>query len=247
MLEINNISNDDFLYLLKPNSLQYDIACKMIDSNEKYFYKSSELLNFELDFRYQLTHKSRVLYDSNFGFAVFRNVTVNENFWSITSNGGMRLRSDVSAYDAILDIVNNSYQYSTECATAMVIVYYLALTNMYTKEVFDKNFDNITLMNWHNIHPLLREVGFMNKQKDYLAGDRQYFDNPDVSPRTTQWQGENVINLGDGTYYGHGIGIQYADGFIDTLNVRRKTNPTESAFLMDLCGRPNFEKLFYAK
>lgn len=244
MLKIGNIETDAYLTFIKDKSLQHLIATQMNKSDTTYYYKSADELTFELDYRYEITHFSRVLYDSQFSFSVFREVTANEKYWEVTTNGSMKLIKNVSSYDAILDIVKNGKLYSSECATAMVIVYFLALTKMYTKELFDKTFSKITLMNWHNIHPLLREIGYMNPYSDYFAGDRQYFDNPDVSLTTTHWQGENVINLGDGTYYGHGIGIQYAQGFVDTLNVRRKPDATQSAYMLDLCGRPNFSKLF---
>jgi ubiquitin len=75
-------------------------------------------------------------------------------------------------------------------------------------------------MNWHYD----RDLGVVYSQGpgDFFPGDCRYFKNPDVNPETPQWQGENVIDLNDGKYYGHGIGIRTADEIINALNERRK-------------------------
>jgi protein-glutamine gamma-glutamyltransferase len=126
----------------------------------------------------------------------------------------------------------------------MVIVYYGALTKLYGKEIFDRTFNNIYLMDWHNIHPLLKEIGYMNRSAVYLPGDRRYFANPDVDPETPEWQGENVIDLSDGSYYGHGIGIGSENDIINALNQNRREGSTRSAYLMDTVGHPNFKRLY---
>jgi len=46
--------------------------------------------------------------------------------------------------------------------------------------------------------------------------------------------------MGNGLYYGHGIGKYKADVFIKILNGKRKKNADTSAYLMDLVGHPNF-------
>lgn len=56
--------------------------------------------------------------------------------------------------------------------------------------------------------------------------------------------GENVINLGNGTYYGHGIGITSANGIIRELNRNRRRGATESAFLTDSVTRLNSKEIF---
>jgi protein-glutamine gamma-glutamyltransferase len=104
-------------------------------------------------------------------------------------------------------------------------------------------FPTIVLMNWHEIPYALREVGYLNDARDFFPGDRRYFKNPDVDPATPEWQGENVISLGDGLYYGHGIGTYKEDAFIKALNRNRRAGATRSAYLMNAAGRPDFEKL----
>jgi protein-glutamine gamma-glutamyltransferase len=102
-------------------------------------------------------------------------------------------------------------------------------------------------MDWHDLDRNLWEIGIMDKEKLYLPGDRRYFVNPDVDPETPYWQGENVINLGKGLYYGHGIGIANADEIVNELNKHRKKDADESARLMDSAARPNFDKLYRVK
>lgn len=242
MLTIKD-TNTDF-YISSLQNIQKDIAFSMNNSETNYYYKSVDLLNFELNMREKIINNCKNLNKSRFSFAVFRKVRLNEDFWIKTKNGGMKSKEDVSTFDAICDILKNSEKYATECATAMVIVYYLSLTEIYTKDKFDELFSGITLMNWHYIHPLLREIGQINRRNDYFLGDRRYFDNPDVNPKTPYWQGENVIMLENDKFYGHGIGIKDSEQIIKHLNNNRIKDSTESAFLMDNCGRPDFEKLY---
>ena len=56
----------------------------------------------------------------------------------------------------------------------------------------------IELMNWSNIDEKLG-VDYYDSVSDFMPGDCIYFKNPDVNPKTTEWQGENTIDLGDGT------------------------------------------------
>lgn len=245
MLKIYNTDTSNFLSTLLPNSTQASVVNKMNSSDFAYEYSSADLLLFELNLRHELVSCSKILNASSFSFAIFRNVTANEVFWEITSNGGLKLLPNVSSFDAISDISKNGNLYASECATAMVIVYYMSLCNIFGKELFDKTFSKITLMNWHYLDPLLAEIGLMNPSYDFLYGDRLYFKNPDVSSKTPQWQGENVIFLDNNLYYGHGIGVLSSEKIINTLNSKRKPEPTKSAYLMELSGRPNFNRLFH--
>lgn len=215
----------------------------MTDSSSKYAYESAGQLSFELQLRREIVNAARLLYRSRMGFAVFRLSRCNEAFWDRTSNGGFRLKKDAVPADAIRDIYDNGSAYATECATAMLIVYYKAFLEVYGEERFNSLFKDIYLMNWHTSDPLLKAASTPRPVPELLLGDRGYFANPDVDPQTPQWQGENVIVLPDDLYYGHGVGIHTADQIIRALNGNRKEGSTTTAYLMQSAGRPDIKKL----
>lgn len=224
-----------------------NIATKIINilhsSNNEYQYTSLSELEFEIKFRINIIKASIELYRSDFSFEVFDDAKCNAKYWELTPEGGFLLKDGVKASDAIMDIFQNGDEYATECATAMVIIYYKALLSIYPEELFNKVFPKIHLMNWHYINKELRHIGYVEKYPDYLPGDRRYFKNPDVNPETPEWQGENVIDLGNDTYYGHGIGVGDADEIINSLNENRKEDSKTSAYFMDVAARPNFKLL----
>lgn len=237
-----NISN--IIKKYPKNSIEHKVLITLDKSETQYNFNSLEELQFELNLRKAIVDSSIKLYRSYFGFAVFRKTKCNEKYWKRTNNGGFLLKSNVNSSDAINDIYENSQLYATECATAMVIVYYKALLDVYGKSKFDSIFTKIYLMNWHYIDRRLRDIGYMRPVNDYLPGDRRYFKNPDVDPKTPEWQGENVIDLSEGLYYGHGIGVHDAQTIINTLNETRKRGSRKSAYLMDTVGLPDFKSLF---
>lgn len=232
-----------------PNSIEQNCFNMLDKSLTRYYYNSIEQLKFELDLRKYIINASIGLANSALNFAIFRKTKCNEKYWTRANDGGLVLKNNVSSSEAINDIYKNGGLYATECATAMVIVYYKALADLYGKVLFDKTFTSIKLMNWHYLDRRLKEVGNINKYSDYLPGDRRYFTNPDVDPATPEWQGENVIDLGNGKYYGHGVGIQNSERIIEELNKNRRENTTTTSHLLDNAGRPNFKRLadIYAK
>lgn len=225
------------------NNVEIKIVNILSSSSHQYTYASFYELKFELELRKEIIKSSYQLNQSGLNFAVFRKTKCNAAYWNRARNGGFVLRNNVKPRDAILDIYINGSEYGTECATAMMIIYYKALLEVYSERIFNKVFSNITLMNFHQIHPLLREVGMLLQRADCFPGDRRYFNNPDVNPLTPQWQGENVIDLGNGLYYGHGVGIRKADEIIQALNEHRSETADESAVLLNSVGRPSFENL----
>ncbi len=225
------------------NSVERLIIEQMAASSTEYKFDSAKELWFELSLRRELIAASNALNRSGLRFAIFREAECNPDYWELTPEGGFRQRADVKASDAIRDIFTNGRKYATECATGMVIVYLGALLNLFGDEKFNQNFSGIYLMNWHGLHRNLREIGQMNTYPDYFPGDRRYFANPDVDPVTPEWQGENVIDLSGGLYYGHGMGKRNAESIITALNKKRKEGATRSAYLMDSAGRPNFKRL----
>ena len=213
-------------------------------SDDEYIYKSLGQLKFEIGLRKAIIDAAKALYRSGLGFDVFRDARCNNEYWTRRDDGGFVLKPGIKASDAIQDIYQNGSKYSTECATAMQIVYYKALLEIFPENVFNRMFPTIILMNWHDIARELRETGYMQQVRGFIPGDRLYFANPDVDPKTPEWQGENVIDLGNGTYYGHGIGIHEADVFISVLNNSRREGAEKTAYLMDSAGRPDFMRLY---
>lgn len=90
-------------------------------------------------------------------------------------------------------------------------------------------FPSIYLFDWQYLNRNLHVESY-GGVTEFFPGDCQYFKNPDVNPATPEWQGENVINLGNGTYYGHGIGITSANGIIRELNRNRRRSYRISFF-----------------
>jgi protein-glutamine gamma-glutamyltransferase len=225
------------------NGIEREIVDILSSSQKKYDYELLDQLKFELGLRNEIVKASDELYNSGLEFQIFRKSTCNPEFWNRSDDGGFELRKDVKASDAIRDIFTNGSLYGTECATAMIIIYYKALLEIFHDERFNKLFPEVRLMNWHSIDRLLEDVGLMKKAEDYLPGDRRYFANPDVNSLTPEWQGENVIDFGNGTYYGHGIGEYKADVIIDDLNKNREEGAEKTAYLMDRAGRPDFKNL----
>lgn len=230
--------------MYSPNSVENLILTGIHESNHEFYYTSSGELDFEVSLRALTIRAATDLYNSKIQFAVFRKTKCNDFYFDRQSNGGFKKKSNVSSYEAIHDIFNNGYKYATECATAIVIVYYKALSDMFGKKAFDREFNQITLMNWHSLDSLIREIGFLKNKSYDIPSDRRYFKNPDVDIKTPEWQGENVIDLGNNTYYGHGIGIHNKLTIIKKLNNNRKKSATESAYLVEDGSNPDFKKLF---
>jgi protein-glutamine gamma-glutamyltransferase len=239
----NAFKIDLFINEYRPNDIERDILIKMDSTQGRYEYKTLNQLQFELILRNNIVVAAENLNSGDMSFSTFRKSKCNPNYWERTEEGGFILKKGVTPSDAIRDISINSSKYANECATAMVIIYYQALLSIYADTLFNKTFPIIQLMNWHYINSPLEEIGYITKRADYLPGDRQYFSNPDVDPTTPEWQGENVINLGNETYFGHGIGIGKASLIIDELNDYRIKKSKTSAYLLDSAARPDFKNL----
>lgn len=218
------------------------IVDKMVSSSEIYRYDSLEELKFELNLRLSIIKASRDLNKSSFRFRVFKESICNHKFWTRTDEGGFLLKEGVEPYAAIEDIYINSSKYGTDCSTAIIILYYKALLDILPRQLFNRLFNEIYLMNWKDLDDDLGIATYSNIQ-DFFPGDCRYFKNPDVNPDTPEWQGENAIDLGDGTYYGHGIGIEDGDGIIRDLNKNRKEGAKRSAYLMNSATRLDFKYL----
>ena len=124
----------------------YYVITKIDKSPVSFSYNSISELDFEVNLRVAIINASYGLYKSGIDFAVFRKTRCNEAYWNRNNDGGFSLKNGVSPSDAINDIFRNGRMYATECATAMVIIYYKALADVYPKELFDSVFSEITLI-----------------------------------------------------------------------------------------------------
>lgn len=232
-------SDTEQIRRLPQSELERNILQKKEKSSVVYRYDSPEALKFELNLRSRIVESARALHDSGVKFATFDDSRCNEQFWYRTANGGFRLKNGILPSQGINDIFENGNLYAFECSAAMVIVLYKAVLDMIGNSAFNMYFQDLFLWDW-NYHSNLRLISKHNIQEAY-PGDVLYFENPDYVPATPEWQGENVIMLGKGLYYGHGIGIRTAKEMIYTLNKKRKPGSTTSAFLSELVLYPDFE------
>ncbi len=239
----NIVTRDKIVAEYPPNSLERKIAEQLASSKDVYSYDSLNQLNFGIKLRVNIVGAARELDGNDMSFTTFRKSKCNTDYWHRTDEGGFLLKEDIKPSDAIKDIFINSSEYGTECATAIVIIYYKALVDLLPEELFNEMFPSIYLLDWQYISRNLYIEQYGNVT-EFFPGDCQYFKNPDVNPATPEWQGENVINLGNGTYFGHGIGIKSANGIIRALNKNRKRVATESAFLTDFATRLNSKQIF---
>jgi hypothetical protein len=239
----NAIKKDDFINKYQLTDVEKEILSKMDTGAAAYRYDSDGELKFELEMRNNIIDAAYGLLKSRFRFRTFRESECNDEFWERSDEGGFSLRAGIKPSDGLYDIYHNGRKYGNECATAIVIIFYKALLEIYKPELFDKLYGDIYLMNWLHEFKHLGVVTYRDLN-EYLPGDCRYFANPDVDPLTPEWQGENTIDCDNGRYYGHGIGISSAEGIIRALNRNRISGSEVSAYLMNTATRPNFKKLY---
>jgi protein-glutamine gamma-glutamyltransferase len=227
---------------LQLNEPEKEIVKKMTKHLTIYYYKTLPELHFELEVRLQIIKAAHDLFNSRAEFATFYRSRCNNLYWQLTTKGGFQLKKDTKPAQGVVDIFNNGTHYAFECATAMMTVFYKAVLEVIGAGSFNELFKNLLLWDW-NYDPDL-DVKTV-RTTEYVPGDVLYFKNPDVHPKLPHWQGENAINLGDGNYYGHGIGIETAEKVIDLLNEQRKPGADQSAYLLEQATRPNFRLLYY--
>jgi protein-glutamine gamma-glutamyltransferase len=207
-----------------------------------YRYASWEELGFELRTRVLLTEAAHALQTSGAQFAIFRDSRRNPRYWRRDEKGGFRLLESVTPADGIRNIFQEGPLYAFECATAIVIVLYKGMLDSLGDGLFNLWFGGLLLYDWHYDEDL--QLVDSKKPEDAVPGDVQYFKNPDVSPEHPEWQGENVLLLLDGMYYGHGIGIKSGGEIIESLNRKRRPFSVTSAYLTDVVVHPDYQKLY---
>lgn len=221
-------------------SIENVIIQRMDAAPIMYSFQSMNELIFELKMRKNIIESARSMNQGLAEFEIFEKSRANPQYWNLTDIGGFQLRYDVKPSIAIQDIFENSSLYAFECATAIMIIYYHALLNSTSEQVFNQLFPNLYLYSWH-ADPNLK---IQTTETDlFLPGDVVYFNNPDFDPEASWWRGENAVVLEDGTYFGHGLGIWTADQMIQALNKTRKPGSTQSAYLKNIVTRPPFSTL----
>ncbi|HOP99889.1 MAG TPA: protein-glutamine gamma-glutamyltransferase [Acetivibrio clariflavus] len=239
----NVVDVDTVIHDIGNDEIKLKIINIMNKSSYNYRFSSAQELYFILDMRKNIINASKKLFRSRLRFKTFKNSECNEYYWRRTPEGGFLLKSNVQPSKAINDIYNNGWLYGTECATAIVIVYYKAVLDTFGSERFNRIFTDIYLMDWQNLSGKLR-VSTNRKPPDIFPGDCRYFKNPDVDPLTPEWQGENAIDLGNNYYYGHGVGITTAENIIYALNNHRKPGSNVSAHLLESSTNPDYRSLY---
>lgn len=202
------------------------IFTEMNESDFPFHFAHMGELLFDIKVRENIIKGAYALHESGVRFSVFRDSYFNPKFWRRTSTGYL-LRIDVKPSEAILDIFQNGDQYSFECSTAIVVIYYYAVLHSLSEQIFNKYFTHLHVWDWSydNDLKIITRMG-----THYIPGDVLYFYNPDHAQPV--WIGENTVYLGEGKFFGHGIGIGTEKEIIEALNTLRKPNSNRSAYLL---------------
>ncbi|MEK5502880.1 MULTISPECIES: protein-glutamine gamma-glutamyltransferase [Bacillus] len=225
---------------LNISQMQKNIVNQMISMPAQYRYDAVRELLFELSFREHTVESAKALINSGAKFATFSKTYGNEAFWRVTPEGALELRYRASASNAIKNIFGSGSLYAFECATAIVIIFYMALVRTIGDQAFDRHYDRIILYDWHYEKLPI----YTDKGNDFLPGDCLYFQNPDFDPSRPQWRGENAIFLGNDQYAAHGLGILSAGSIIEKLNRLRKPGAQTSAHLLSQTTRVDIPALY---
>ncbi|MFB5267678.1 protein-glutamine gamma-glutamyltransferase [Paenibacillus enshidis] len=197
--------------------------------------------SFETSLRSAIVAAAQALNRSGASFSTFERAYCNERYWIRTPQGGFQIRPEITPAEGIRNLFIEGRKYGFECATAMVIVLYKAVLDSIDESEFNRLFADMLLYDWHYDSDL--QLIESQGSSQAVPGDIMYFKNPEVSPRTPEWKGENVVKLDEYSYYGHGIGIRTAEHIIRTLNSRRWPGSIVSAYLTDQIIHPDFNYL----
>ncbi|MDQ0199515.1 protein-glutamine gamma-glutamyltransferase [Neobacillus ginsengisoli] len=242
MIKINDriVKPEELFHKISKNE-QKTILKQMAAFKVIFQYETLKQLKFELMFRTNTLKAATELNKSGAKFTTFQYAFCNPKYWYRLGNGGFLLKNNVKPSAAILDILKSGSLYAFECSTAIAIVLYISSLYSIGSRLFDAYFDKLYLMDWQFDEDL---PVYQKESNDFLPGDVLHFKNPDFDPKQPHWRAENVIYFGNDKYYGHGVGIRNASTIIKFLNSKRKPKPVESAYLMRLISRPNYQTIF---
>lgn len=216
---------------------QKEIYDQLDNSLTMFEYDTTFQLLFEIMLRENVIEAALKLKNAGAAFTSFKYSKFNPIYWTKVPNGYL-LNPNVLPSDAITDIYENGQEYAFECSTAMIIIFYKAVLDSIRLQDFNYIFRGLLVWNWNHDSDL---AIITLEGSDFIPGDVIYFMNPDFEKPI--WRGENAVVLGNGLYYGHGIGIGSAEEMINALNTLRKKGSTTSAFMLQQHSRLNFKYL----
>ena len=174
----------------------------------------------DLVFRQRVVDAAVALADSGANFSgSWKADKVNKALWTLGYGGRMQVRKFLpdgkigKPSEALNDIFENGGAYGFECATAMMVIYHKAILDHLGPEKFDALFSDpkmLAFFRWDiedsdftAVKSILETPGIGARPP--VPGTHYYFANPDASDENSAFRGENVIYLGEGKYYAHGV------------------------------------------
>ncbi|WNS76924.1 protein-glutamine gamma-glutamyltransferase [Bacillus sp. DTU_2020_1000418_1_SI_GHA_SEK_038] len=225
-------------YELKPSQNRFhgterEIFIALETSPSIHQYNSLHELLFDIRLRKHIILAANNLQKSEVTFAPFSTSKFNPRIWTKIKYGYL-LKPSILPSDAIKDVFENGKEYAFECTTAIVIIFYKAVLDLISVSYFNTLFQRLLVWDWNHDQDLsiITKIG-----SNFIPGDVVYFYNPDYDHPV--WTGENAVYLGDGLYFGHGIGIKTEEEMINDLNSLRKKDATKSAYLISQHSRLN--------
>ena len=205
----------------------------------------------DLAFRAAVVKASKDLAESGASFAgTSKQDKVNLELWTQGYGGKMQVRKWLNEGEigkpsvALRDIFKNGDQYGFECATAMMVIYHKAILDHIGDEAFDRLFTeprHLKFFRWSIEDDDFIDVKRLAHVPSKLKpGSHYYYKNPGADPKNSAWGGENVIYLGDGQFYAHGIRgasgnfVVTEQEILDTLRGLRSPDSTQEPHRIDM-------------
>ncbi|MEE2836165.1 MAG: hypothetical protein VYB65_09130 [Myxococcota bacterium] len=205
----------------------------------------------DLAFRAAVVQASKDLAKSGASFASnSKQDKVNKTLWTMGYGGKMQVRKWLGDGEvgkpsvALRDIFENGSAYSFECATAMMVIYHKAILDHIGDEAFDRLFTeprHLKFFRWSVEDDDFIDVKRLAHVPSKLKpGSHYYYKNPGADPKNSAWGGENVIYLGDGEFYAHGIRgasgtfVVTEQEILDTLRSLRAPDSREEPHRIDM-------------
>ncbi len=219
----------------------------------------------EIAFRARVVQAAKDLAASGASFsASAADDKVNLNLWTMGFGGRMQVRKFLAdgtigkPSAALRDIFTRGTAYGFECATAMMVIYHKAMLDHVGEDAFDAMFTeprHLAFFRWSIEDDDFVDVKkLVHKPMPLQPGTHYYYKNPDAAPENSAFGGENVLYLGEGQFYAHGIvgvGGTYVvteKDIVDTLSALRRpgstVKPTREALAMWLDGHALSKKAF---